>query len=99
MLGCNIGVPSRSFPYLRFYSILPADVWGIITLTVATCYYFQYNWIVFHDMNDTTHSMLYLRGDYWYLVNAGIYTLCAMRWAWICVCVCIFVCQCVSVCV
>ena len=64
-----------------FYLLLPsdADVWGIITLAIATCYYFQYNLIMYYDANDTSHASLYLYGDYWYVVNAFIYTLCAMR--------------------
>lgn len=55
------------------------DVWGIISLAIATCYYFQYNLIMYYDANDTSHASLYLYGDYWYVVNAFIYILCAMR--------------------
>ena len=34
---------------------------------------------MFYDADDTSHASLYLYGDYWYVVNAVIYTVCAMR--------------------
>ena len=68
-----------------FVLFIFSDLWGLVSLSIATCYYLQYNLIMLYDGTDTSHSSLYLHGDYWYLVNAVCYFICAMRdneWFW-----------------
>ena len=48
-------------------------------------YYVQYNAIVYLDPTQYETNYLYIIGDFWYLVNAMIYTTCSMRdaeWFW-----------------
>ena len=42
-------------------------------------YYLQYNAAVYFDPSQYEDNYLYVVGDFWYLVNAVLYTVCSMR--------------------
>ena len=56
-----------------------SDLWGLVTLGIATSYYLKFNAVMYFNLEEEAPSSLYLYGDYWYVVNSLVYTLCAMR--------------------
>ena len=56
-----------------------SDLWGLVTLSIATSYYLKFNAVMYFNLEEEAPSSLYLYGDYWYVVNSLVYTLCAMR--------------------
>lgn len=56
------------------------DMWANISLVIAAIYYIIYNIVICVDnykYYDT--STLYFWGDFWYLINAVCYIVCALR--------------------
>jgi hypothetical protein len=51
----------------------------MITLVTATVYYFKYNAVMYFNLEEEAPSSLYVCGDCWYVANAFVYTLCAIR--------------------
>lgn len=64
----------------RGWTLDDPDLWANISLIIAAAYYILYNIIICVD-NYTYYetSTLYFWGDFWYLVNAACYILCALR--------------------
>lgn len=56
------------------------DLWANLSLVIAALYYIMYNLIICIGGNEYYEtSTLYFWGDFWYLINAICYILCALR--------------------
>ena len=64
----------------RGWTLDDPDLWANASLIIAAIYYITYNVVISIDNYQYYNTCsLYFWGDFWYLINAICYVLCAMR--------------------
>jgi uncharacterized membrane protein YgcG len=76
---CNDIIHHTQSTIGRGFTFDDPDMWANVTLLIAAYHYFKYNVIVYMDTNEYDTNFLFVKGDFYYALNALLYTICSMR--------------------